>query len=82
MSKWIGLRADDAKDRSRLGQTVIRWPTSTCGSQPPIGCMPDKPFAVDVLHQKADLVAVAGEHHAQLACGLRHGDHVAVHVGA
>ena len=32
------LSGDDAEDRPVGRPTVIRWPMSICGSQPPIGC--------------------------------------------
>ena len=44
-SKWIGLRAMTAGTGPSFAHTVIRWPMSCCGSQPPIGCTQRKPLS-------------------------------------
>ncbi len=38
VSRWIGLREMTPGTGPSAVQTVIRWPTSCCGSQPPMVC--------------------------------------------
>ena len=82
VSRWIGLRAITPNtgplggpDGHPLADQHLRVPAAD-------RLHVEEAVVVDVLHDQADLVAVAGQHHPQRGVRVPHRDHVAVQVGA
>ena len=82
-STWIGLRPITPGTGPERVSTSTRWPTSTCGSQPPDPTTCRKPLSLDVAHEQRDLVDVA-DHGQQrvVAASVHAGDGAAHGVGA
>ena len=63
-------------------QTVIRWPISTCGSQPPMGWTKRNPSSSMCWTIRPIWSQWPASMTRNGAPAIRDGDHVAVHVGA
>ena len=81
LMRWIGFLPTTPSTSPPRPRNRMRWPTSTCGSHPPIGDGIDEAVVVDVLHDDADLVDVAVEHDRRRAARIDLGHAVARDVG-
>ena len=77
--RWIGfLPITPGTAPSRVASST-RWPTSTCGSQPPTPVKRRKPVVVDVRDDQPDLVDVADDRERRAAAGAGHARGGAAH---